>query len=293
MLDNRVHAGFVTGLALLALAPGAPAQTPASAPAPAVAAAPSPSPLTAAIEQAAREEKYLFLFVHRNEDEPTPAARKVFEAALEKLADRAAAGTVSVLDARERALVLKYGLHRSPLPLVLALAPNGAVTRAFPWPFAEEQLQTAFVSPGMQKCLKALQDRKLALLCVQNGTTAHNAEALQGVREFAADPQFAPATAIITVDPRDAAEEGFLRQLQVDPQTAEAVTVLLAPPGTLVGTYKGEVRKEVLVAAARAATQAPGCAPGSGCCPPPRKPATAPPRPPGRTPSAGGAENQP
>jgi len=232
------------------------------------------------INRAAKANKYMFVFFYRDEDEPTKAARKAFDAALGKLADRALSVAVNVTDPLEREVVVKYGLDRAPTPLVLALAPNGAVTRSFAGPLIESQLETAFVSPCMQKSLKALQDRKLVFICVQNGKTQHNAEATQGVKEFAADAQYAKTTEIIALDPADAAEESFLTRLKVDPQTEEAVTVFLAPPGTIVGTYKGEIKKDVLVAAAK--TAAKGCTPGGSCCPAPKKPATPPAQPQGQ-----------
>jgi len=240
------------------------------------------SPAATAIHEAAEANRFIFVFFYKTDDEATQAARKAFDAAMEKLADRANAIGVNITDPRERALVAKYQLARSPMPLVLALAPTGAVTRSFPLRFTEAQLETAFVSPGMQKCLKALQDRKLAFLCVQNGTTKHNAEAMLGVREFAGDPQYAKTTEIITIDPTDAAEESLLKQLKVDPKTEEAVTVFLAPPGTTVATYTGETKKDVLMAAAKMAAK--GCDPKTGCCAP-KKPAdpSAPPQQTGST----------
>jgi hypothetical protein len=279
MLRIRINVAFVTALVAMALsttvlaqgqagtgakAPASPIAraTPVATPIPAAA---TPSPATTAIDQAAQADKYIFLFFYRAEDEPTLAARKTFDAAMEKFADRATSTVVNVTDPQEQALVNKYQINRSPMPLVLAMAPTRAVTRGFPGQFTEAQLETAFVSPGMQKCLKALQDRKMAFVCVQNGTTQHNAEARQGVEEFAADAQYAKTTEIITVDPTDAAEESLLKQFKVDPTTEEAVTVFLAPPGTMVGTYKGETKKDVLVAAAK--TAAKGCTPGGSCCP--------------------------
>ena len=243
------------------------------------------------INRAAKANKYIFIFFYQAEDEPTKAARKTFDAALGKLADRALSAVVNVTDPLERQVVVKYGLDRTPTPLVLALAPNGAVTRSFAGPLIESQLETAFVSPGMQKSLKALQDRKLVFICVQNGKTQHNAEATQSVKEFAADAQYAKTTEIVTLDPADAAEESFLARLKVDPQTEEAVTVLMAPPGTIIGTYKGEIKKDGLVAAAK--TAAKGCDPKSGCCAP-KAAATPPAQPQGQPqPQPGSAEKKP
>ena len=291
MLRNRVNVAVVTALVAIALSTTAFAQGQAGTgdkapagqtiqPTPVAAPTHAATPRGAAavaIDEAAKANKFIFLFFYRAEDEPTLAARKNFEAAMEKFADRATSVVVNVTDPQEQALVIKRGLNRAPMPLVLAMAPNGAVTRGFPGQFTEAQLETAFVSPGMQKCLKALQDRKMAFLCVQSDTTQHNVEAMQGVKEFAADAQYEKTTEIITVDPTDAAEQSLLKQFKVDPQTDEAVTVFLAPPGAMVGTYKGETTKDVLVAAAKTAAKA--CTPGSSCCPAPKKPGNAPAQP--------------
>lgn len=224
----------------------------------------------AALQHAADAKKYLFMFFYKTDDAETQAARRSLDKNAWKFADRAEFASVNVTDPAEQSLVNQYGLGRAPLPLVLAFAPNGAVTRSFVKDFDEAQLAMAFVSPSMEKCVKALQDRKIVFACIQNDSTLHNAEALQGVKEFAADVQYARTTEIITVDPADPAEASFLKQLKVDSGPTEAVTVFLAPPGTMVGVYKGETKKETLVAAAKTAAQ--GCDPKTGCCPAPKKP---------------------
>jgi hypothetical protein len=268
MSQEQVKAGRASLVVMVALVTTALAQAGAGSNVskPTATAAAAGSAALAAIEQAAAAGKYIYLFCYRDEDEHTRAARATLDAAMEKLADRAMSVAVHVDDPQERLLVAKYQLNRAPLPLVLAVAPTGAVTGGFPGTFTAAQLETALVSRGAQKCLKALQDRKLVLLCVQNGATQHNAEALRGVREFAADPQYAATTEIVSVDPTDPAEESLLKQFKVDPQTAEAVTVFLAPPGAAVATYTGATDKDVLVAAARTAAR--GCNPASGCCGP-------------------------
>lgn len=296
MLRKRITTRLFLALAITTTAlaqeqagSGAVGPTPPAVP---VRAAAPLSLAATAIHEAAQANKFIFVFFYRAEDEATRAARTTFDAAMENLADRANSVTVNITDPQERALVAKYQLTRSPMPLVLAMAPTGAVTRSFPARFTEAQLQTAFVSPGMQKCLKVLQDRKMAFLCVQNGTTQHNAEAMQGVRDFVADPQYAQTTEIITIDPADSGEEALLKQFKVDPLTEEAVTVFLAPPGMKVATYTGETKKDVLVAAAKTAAR--GCDPKSGCCPP-KKPANPPAQPQGQPqpPPPGGTEKNP
>lgn len=228
----------------------------------------------AAMQQAAEANKYLFVFFYKDDDEQTRAMRRVFDATMPKVADRAEFVLIDTTDPLEREVVEKFGASRSPMPLVLALAPSGAITGGFPLKFNEAQLMGAFASPSLEKCIKALQGGKLVLVSVQNAMTRFNSEAMQGVQALKADARFTKATEIVTVDPRDAAEAGFLKKLQIDPKIDEAVTVFLAPPGRLIARFKGATNKNALVAAIQRAASGSSCGPGSGpnCCPPRKKP---------------------
>jgi hypothetical protein len=214
----------------------------------------------AAVEAAARGGKYLFVLFYKEEDAATRAMRQALAAGLSGREARAGFVAVKATDPAEKALVDRFGVSRAPLPLVLALAPNGAVTGGFPLKLTEQQVAQAFVSPAQAASLKALQARKLVLLCVLPGA---GAAPPQGVRDFVADPQYRTAAEVVTVAAGDPAEATFLKQLQVEAHAA-AVTVLLAPPGPALGTFTGAVTKEQLVEKLKAARS--GCCPG-GCCP--------------------------
>ncbi len=218
----------------------------------------------AAIEKAADAGKYAFVFFWKAEDESTAAMRKIFDETMAKLPERADAVVAKVTDPAHKELVDEYGLDRAPMPLVLAIAPNGAVTGGFPNPFSEQDLLGGFASPGTQKCIKSLQDGKLVFLCIQNGETESNQEALQGVRDFQADERFSSATEIVMLDPADAGEAEFLSDLQVEPDTETAVTAFLLPPGSPIGMFEGATTKDQLVATLMQASS--GCGPG-GCGP--------------------------
>jgi len=98
----------------------------------------------------------------------------------------------------------------------------------------------------------------------QNDKTKSNDAAMQGVREFKADVRFASATEIVMLDPTDATEASFLTDLKVSPDTAEATTVFIAPPGTAIGKFEGATNKDALVEVLSKANT--GCGPG-GCGP--------------------------
>ena len=129
----------------------------------------------AAIKQAADASKYLFMFFSKTDDDQTLAMRKVFDKAMERVADRAEWIAVNTTDSSEKDIVAKFDLSRAPMPLVLAMAPNGAITGGFPTKFEEQQLVDAFATPATEKVMKNLQDGKLVLsasrMARQNPTT--------------------------------------------------------------------------------------------------------------------------
>jgi hypothetical protein len=100
---------------------------------------------------------------------------------------------------------------------------------------------------------------------VQNGKTKSNDAAMQGVSSFKSDVRFAKFTEVVKIDPTDAGELKLLSQLKIDPNTTEAVTAFLAPPGAVIAKYNGATDMNTMVAALTAATSG-GC--GSGGCGP-------------------------
>jgi hypothetical protein len=223
-----------------------------------------------AMDQAARANKYLYVFFWKTNDQSTQNGYGVFKTAMTGVADTAGSIAIQIADAKEKPIVDKFDVSRAPMPLVLALAPNGAVTKGWPIRFTEAQLKEGVVSQSTAACLKALQDKKLVLLCVQNEQTQFSQAAWQGVQAFKADTRFAAATEIVAVDPRNQAEAKLLSDLRVDPRTSQAVTVLLAPPGSPVAMFPGAVTKAQIVEKVTAAQSGPcaggKCGPG-GCCP--------------------------
>ena len=216
-----------------------------------------------AIDTAARSAKYVYLYFWKDDSEHTRSTFAVFQSAMGELATSADAASVNISDPNEKAVVDKFGVSRAPMPLVLAVAPNGAVTKAWPIRFTKEQLREGLVSRGTAQCMKALQDRKLVVLCVQNGQ--HSQSALQGAYEFKADARFKGAAEIVAIDAQDQSEAAFIKDLRIDRRTSQPVTVVLAPPGQPVARFTGRVTKAQLVAKVTAAQS--DCCPGGECGP--------------------------
>lgn len=212
------------------------------------------------VAAAAHEGKYTFVLFYKDEDEATHAVRQTLQAALAKRQGQATSVLVRVGDPVEKTMVDRYGVARSPMPLVLAVAPNGAVTGGFAVKLTEQNVAGAFVSPGQAACMKGVQARKLVVVCALPASGAIPV----GVREFKADARYGPATEVVRLRSDDTAEVGFLKLLQINPDATMPVTALLAPPGRLLGLFPGAVTKQQLV---ERVSSPQGCCPGGKCCP--------------------------
>lgn len=225
---------------------------------------------TTAMKAAAQKDSYLYVFFWTRNDQQTQRMRQVLNQAARQIGGSMDTVEVNINDTREKAIVDQFGVSRAPMPLVLALAPNGAVTKGFPIRFTSEQLLQGIVSPAMASCMKALQSQKLVLLTIQNQSTTHSQIAYSGAAQFQQDARFTDSSEIVSLDPTDPSEASFLQNLNVAPGTDEAVTVVLAPPGKPIATFTGPVTKQQIVAKVTAAQS--GCCPGGkcgpgGCCP--------------------------
>ncbi|TWT74350.1 hypothetical protein [Allorhodopirellula solitaria] len=234
----------------------------------------SASPAVTAMETASSQGKYLFVYFWKQNDQPTQSMQGIFQEATGRMADEADAISVQITDPSNAAIVKQFGVSRAPMPLALAIAPNGAVTAGLPVSFSEQQLREAIVSHGTAACLKAMQDRKTVLLCVKHRTGPN---AFQGAQELTLDKRFAASTQIVEVDPADSAERKFLQSLEIDSTSENGVMVVLTPPGQRVATFAEHATKAQIVERLTELSSAccPGgqcgpdgtCAPGQECCP--------------------------
>lgn len=225
----------------------------------------------AAIDRAAEAGKYTFVFFWKEKNEQTDKAWNVFQASAAKLAKSADVVSIQITDPGEKQIVDRYGVSRAPMPLVLAIAPCGAITKGLTKTFDETALRTAFVSRCTEHCMKALQSRKLVFVCVVDQPGFQGKATIpQGVEDFKADEKYGRATEIVLVSATDKSEAGFLKGMQVDPNGPKPVAVFLAPPGAMIGKFDDQATKQQIVAKLASAMSNPcaggKCGPG-GCGP--------------------------
>jgi hypothetical protein len=210
-----------------------------------------PSQTQQILDDNAAEQKYTFLLFYREDNQATRSMAASLKAGLAAHSTQATACFVSVADPAEQTIVKRFGVARAPLPFTLAVAPNGAITALISQKINDAQIASAFVTPGMSACMKAMQERKLVLVCVhatqQNQTPA-------AVRGFQADPDFKDRLSVISIQAQDKSEAPFLKQMELEPTALKGTTlVFLAPPAVLVGKFASTATKAEMTAALHAA----------------------------------------
>lgn len=203
----------------------------------------------AVLAHAAASNKSCCLVFYKAWEDPTVATMaQAVKAHVEKYPAHVVWNAVQVTDPAEKSVVDRFSLSRAPMPMVVAVHPNGAVTGYFPSKVTDADLAKTLVSPTKAECMKQLQQNQLVLLCVQ---TSPQQPLPQGVLQFQADPQFAKRTRIVTALANDTNETGFFADMKV--AQGQPSTVFLAPPGVVVGRFAPTATAKDLATALHAA----------------------------------------
>jgi len=183
-----------------------------------------------------------FLLFYRSNDRLTQTVYQTIKSGASKRKD-AAILPIQVDDRAERGLIEKFDITRTPLPAVVTLAPNGAVTGVFSQQIKPEEVDGAIVSSGYAQCIKAMQSGRIVLLCVQPATRGF---VPKGVQEFQADRLYRERTQVVNISATDPGEAQFVKQLGLNARSASPQVVFMAPPGVMLGAYDANVTHAAL-----------------------------------------------
>jgi hypothetical protein len=170
---------------------------------------------------------------------------------------------IDIKQADEKPLVDQYDASLSSMPLLLAIAPNGAVTKGFSELFEQSELMQAFIPPAATYLIKAMQEGKFVFVCVTNNEDANAIP--QAVRDFKADPKVSDAVELLQVNLHDEAERVFLEELELT-EITETTAAMLVPPGFLLGQFTEQSTKDEIIKTLQeyqAGCDSRGCAPGN------------------------------
>jgi hypothetical protein len=203
------------------------------------------------LASAAAADKYTFLFFYKDNTSTTQAMARALKQHLAARAGEAEIAFVQANHPSQVETVNRFKVGRAPMPLVVAVAPNGAITGMFPTRVTAQQIAGAIVTPAMAQAMKSMQAGRLVFVVVSEHGTA---SIPQGVEAFQTDPQFASRADVVSLDASDPAEGDFLKQLKIEPATFRGTTTaFLAPPAVLVGKFSSTATMEEMAAALHAA----------------------------------------
>lgn len=193
----------------------------------------------------AQQGKYTFVLFYKANDAATTAMNTTLHQALAKHQGKGSVTFVHVADPAEKELIAKYDVARAPMPMTVAIAPNGAMTGIFAQKLEVMHIDNSFVTPTMMQVMKGLQENKLVFVTVHG---AANNVIPSSLREFQADPHFNQRMLTLTMNATDPAEARFVTEMEVDPRAGTQLS-LLAPPGVLVGKFAANTPMKTIAAA--------------------------------------------
>ena len=189
---------------------------------------------------AADAGQYAIVVFYKEQNPATQAMISTIQQGVQQRPGRATALYVNAASATDRSLVNRFGVSRTPMPVAVAVAPNGAITGIFAKTISLQRLDGAFVSPGVANCMKWMQAGKLVFVWARAGQTEMIPVCID---DFQRDAEFAGRSGLVTLDLNDPAEASFFKELQINTHSREDVIGLLAPPGMLVGTFSVSASK--------------------------------------------------
>lgn len=218
-----------------------------------------------AIRAAAKANRYVFVTFYKSNDSASKGMLADVRSIQGKLANRAAFVSVDAGDKANREVVSRYGADRSPIPLTIVVAPNGAITAGYPREIKKTSFSDVFVSDGTAAVLKVMQNRKIAAVCLESSRTKYNKQCSSTARGVKSDTRLGGAVEIVTIDPADRSESKLLKQWGVSGSSDNAQLVVIAPPGRVVGKFDGAVPKGAVMTSLMKSL---GGACGGGSCGP-------------------------
>jgi hypothetical protein len=204
------------------------------------------SPVEQVLEESAQQGRFTFIVFFKADDAATRAMVQAVQKGIAAKGGDAQVAKAQITAPAEKRLVDKLGVRRAPMPLCVAMAPNGAATGLFRKTPSTQEIAKAFATPTMTRCMKAMQSDKIVLICVQSSS---DTSAPSAVQDFETNPEFKDRVTTVTLDTNDPAEADFLKELEIDAANKEGIaTVMLAPPGLLVGKFNADASFDEMAA---------------------------------------------
>jgi len=228
-------------------------------PIPAVQTQTTASISTQRLSQALSDGKYVYLFFYEPGNIDCETMERNIDSFARKTKKNVEIIKVDRKDPNNSDIVTRLRTQTAPIPLTLLLNSNAAIVAAFTKVVTEQELSQVFPSPKKEETLKYMQEGKGVIICLSHKKMSSRGE-IQACCSQAKD-KLAGKAECINIDLSDPKEAEFIKELKIDPNTLEPVTLVINPQGQVTGKYDGAVQVTNLVEAATKVVK-------SGCCPP-------------------------
>lgn len=202
-------------------------------------APPQDSPGFQALAKCKKENKYLFAFFFKNKDNPAASKMaEVFSKAKVTYAEKAAFIEINIDDAAEQKFINQFEIDKKNKPIIIAIAPEGIVTKEYPLTVTSKELEDAFATPKTLEMLKALKDNKYFVVLFFKDKADTNTVVMSDVFNKAKTTYSAKAV-FAEINVADKSEESFINRFEIN-KVAKPIILAIAP-GEIV--TKGFIKK--------------------------------------------------
>ncbi|MFW5828907.1 MAG: hypothetical protein ACOCXA_01485 [Planctomycetota bacterium] len=219
---------------------------------------------SAALAAARERQAYTALYVHHGPEQPAGDLWESYEAVLadDAFPDEVASAVLDLADEQQAALIDELGLEGIDAPVVLLVAPNGAITGG-----NAEEVDIGMIRSGLvpaldQAIILAFQRQRGVLLCIGIGDAAADEPAQAGVDAALSQAVVSGSFDKIAVPPGMAGRDALLANLRLPAQPEQPITMLLMPPGRIAGLIHGPTERDAIFGLIARAQSS-----GGGCCP--------------------------
>jgi hypothetical protein len=219
------------------------------------------------IANAAKSGKAVFLVAYNSSGADADKAVSIANGAKKILPASTTVVKMNTTDAGNSALISKYRLTGTPLPLILVLDKNGSAAGGFALKDAtSEKLADLIPSPKMSELLLALSNGKSVYVVVYKESMTSKKNIMDNCA--VACSKMENKSVVVPVNMDDQKEMKLLKTLKYNPNATEPVTFVVNASGQVTGTYNGLTDVNNLVSSAKKVVSG-GCCPGgaktAGC----------------------------
>lgn len=205
-----------------------------------------------------KKNEYIFVLIDDAKSKESKSVEKLLQKVDNELGNKCAIIKIRFGDTKEEELMKFFRITRELIPLILVIAPNGAVTGVFSKQLDEKQLKGSVVSAQEAEILLSLQEGRIVFLCFYNDGDTYLKTVKAEVGAIAA--YFKGTVDTFYINKKEIIGKTLFTQLEI----ADKTTVFtLVPPGRIISKLEEEqiTRKNLLQPILSSCGS--GC--GSGC----------------------------